>query len=134
MAFGDLKYGERSTGVRDFQAYLVRIGFKITVDGVFGPQTRAAVLAFQRQRGISADGIVGPQTMIEISKAIGEGWKTSTPIVASPATSPTATPSGTPADSTIQPSPRQPRVDMTGLILLVLLAVGVWFFGGNKSK
>jgi peptidoglycan hydrolase-like protein with peptidoglycan-binding domain len=34
----------------------------IAVDGVFGPQTRAATLDFQRDAGISVDGVVGPQT------------------------------------------------------------------------
>jgi murein DD-endopeptidase MepM/ murein hydrolase activator NlpD len=32
------------------------------VDGVRGPLTRAAILGFQRQRGLGVDGIAGPQT------------------------------------------------------------------------
>lgn len=31
-------------------------------DGEFGPQTKSAVLAFQRRNGLEADGIIGPQT------------------------------------------------------------------------
>ena len=34
-----------------------------TADGVEGPQTRAAVMAFQRANGLQVDGIVGPQTL-----------------------------------------------------------------------
>jgi peptidoglycan hydrolase-like protein with peptidoglycan-binding domain len=34
----------------------------ITVDGVFGPQTEAAVKSFQEGAGLVVDGIVGPQT------------------------------------------------------------------------
>jgi hypothetical protein len=34
----------------------------LKVDGIFGPATRAAVVAFQRQAGIAPDGIVGPLT------------------------------------------------------------------------
>jgi peptidoglycan hydrolase-like protein with peptidoglycan-binding domain len=34
----------------------------ISADGQFGPQTRAAVIAFQTSHHLSADGIVGPQT------------------------------------------------------------------------
>jgi cell wall-associated NlpC family hydrolase len=32
-------------------------------DGVFGPQTRRAVLAYQAAHGLEVDGIVGPQTL-----------------------------------------------------------------------
>jgi len=35
----------------------------ITSDGDYGPQTTAAVKAFQQQNGLTADGIFGPQTM-----------------------------------------------------------------------
>jgi peptidoglycan hydrolase-like protein with peptidoglycan-binding domain len=34
----------------------------VAVDGVFGPQTRAAVEVEQRAAGIAVDGVVGPQT------------------------------------------------------------------------
>ena len=34
----------------------------LQVDGIFGPNTRAAVLGFQQALGIAVDGIVGPVT------------------------------------------------------------------------
>ena len=34
----------------------------ISADGVFGPQTKAAVKSFQRAHGLTTDGIVGPAT------------------------------------------------------------------------
>ncbi len=58
-----LATGTRGSDVTRLQQTLKSAGFNPGgVDGVFGPKTRAAVLAFQRARGITVDGKVGPQT------------------------------------------------------------------------
>ena len=48
--------------VKDLQTALDRHGAKLTVDGIFGPLTEAAVKIFQKSHLIPADGIVGPLT------------------------------------------------------------------------
>lgn len=52
-----LRQGDQGADVADVQR---RLG--IPADGIFGPQTDAAVRAFQSAHGLSVDGIVGPQT------------------------------------------------------------------------
>jgi hypothetical protein len=52
-----LKMGDRGENVEKLQAAL-----QITVDGDFGPATKAAVIAFQKKNGLSADGVVGSAT------------------------------------------------------------------------
>lgn len=37
-------------------------------DGIFGKNTKAAVVAFQKKHGLIADGIAGPQTLAELNK------------------------------------------------------------------
>src|SRR5918999_4070870 len=52
-----LKVGSRGAEVKRVQRAL-----GIPVDGIFGPQTRKAVRAFQKRNDLAVDGIVGPQT------------------------------------------------------------------------
>jgi peptidoglycan hydrolase-like protein with peptidoglycan-binding domain len=51
------------------QVALKRIGlYNATVDGVRGPQTKSAIVSFQRRRGLAVDGVVGPQTRSAFGK------------------------------------------------------------------
>jgi hypothetical protein len=59
----NLGVGSSGQDVRALQQTLAAAGYNPgPVDGIFGPQTRAAVVAMQRDLGVAADGIVGPQT------------------------------------------------------------------------
>jgi len=58
-----LSVGSQGPDVRVVQSLLNRIGYSAgPVDGVFGSRTYQAVVAFQRNNGLTADGIVGPAT------------------------------------------------------------------------
>ena len=48
--------------VKEWQQRMAALGFKIDPDGVYGPQSKAACAAFQRDHGLTPDGIVGPRT------------------------------------------------------------------------
>lgn len=62
---------DQGTAVRDIQDRLVALGFDSAGDdrGCYGEQTREAVIAFQRARGLDADGIVGPDTWRSLYEA-----------------------------------------------------------------
>jgi len=58
-----LGVGNAGSAVTALQHAMVKCnGAKITVDGIFGPKTRDALIAMQRRLGISDDGVYGPQT------------------------------------------------------------------------
>jgi len=48
--------------VKSVQEALANAGFGVSVDGVFGPISDAAVKLFQKQKGLTIDGVVGPAT------------------------------------------------------------------------
>ncbi len=65
-----LQSGSRGALVRTLQETLNALGYQAgTVDGVFGPNTRAAVLSFQQAAKLDADGIVGPKTWAALDQA-----------------------------------------------------------------
>jgi len=63
-----LRLGSTGSNVRLMQQFLsdLRAPYPslpaITVDGIFGPNTQAAVIGFQRLFGLTPDGIIGPVT------------------------------------------------------------------------
>ena len=61
--------GHNGEHVKRLQTFLNTRGAGLDVDGDFGPATRAAVQAFQRDAGIDADGIVGPITLQKLKAA-----------------------------------------------------------------
>jgi peptidoglycan hydrolase-like protein with peptidoglycan-binding domain len=53
-----LRQGMSGHDVRVLQDYLSRVGFGTSIDGSFGPSTKANVIAFQRSVNMPADGVV----------------------------------------------------------------------------
>lgn len=56
-------FGDRGPEVIRLQTALNKKGAHLLVDGDFGRNTQAAVMAFQRDLGLIADGVVGPKTL-----------------------------------------------------------------------
>jgi len=73
-----LQLGSRGTNVRLMQGFLLELHAAypgipaIAVDGIFGPATQSAVIAFQNIFGLTPDGIIGPLTWNAIVKARNE--------------------------------------------------------------
>ncbi len=64
-----LKTGDSGAQVRAMQARLVELGYLKTADGVYGPATYNAVVAFQKKNGLTADGVAGVMTLNRLNSA-----------------------------------------------------------------
>jgi len=67
------RQGAKEHPVLTLQHLLRARGHSVAVDGIFGPETDAAVRAFQRERGLAVDGIVGPLTWSALIVTVRRG-------------------------------------------------------------
>ncbi len=111
-----LTVGSLGSEVTVLQRRLAAAGFSPgPVDGDFGPQTRAAVLQFQRAQGLAVDGKVGDQTWSSLFK---DGFSPARP----------------PAPGSVSPTPA-PRDGTLGNKMLALAQsqVGTLESGTNRG-
>lgn len=59
---GVMQVGSRGAGVKAVQQRLAARGWRITVDGTYGPGTAGVVASFQKDKRMRVDGITGPTT------------------------------------------------------------------------
>ena len=52
----------RGADVQTWQGRMHERGWKLTVDGVYGPRSSHVATSFQREKALAVDGIVGPRT------------------------------------------------------------------------
>ncbi|MBU3209757.1 peptidoglycan-binding protein [Clostridium algidicarnis] len=64
-----LKIGSKGSDVMKIQAVLKKIGYTTgSLDGIFGNDTKNAVIGFQQNNGLTADGIIGEETCKILNK------------------------------------------------------------------
>ena len=73
-----LKIGSEGQAVKELQTKLNKLGAKLAVDGDFGVNTRAAVVAFQKKYELDTDGIAGPLTLAKLDEVLTSGTKQTT--------------------------------------------------------
>lgn len=65
-----LRLGSRGKLVSNVQGLMKALGYLGTSsDGIYGAQTRTAMMRFQRANGITPDGVVGARTWMAIMRA-----------------------------------------------------------------
>lgn len=75
-----LKEDSKGPAVIRLQKQLKKLGFNPgKIDGDFGPATKAALIAFQRSRGLLADGIAGPRTLTALKLAKSDALPSALP-------------------------------------------------------
>ena len=105
------------------------MGAGLAVDGIAGPQTRAAIMDFQRREGLAADGIVGPLTTAALQAALAKqapgGYAPGAPAVP-------GTPAGgdwRPARWTLGPNANSPGVPLTPTLIAFVDRMAAFYPG-----
>ena len=57
-----LELDDRGTKVTEVQKMLDKLGYDISIDGVYGHRTKSTIKSFQLNNGLNVDGIVGDNT------------------------------------------------------------------------
>lgn len=70
VSYRNLQRGMRGPDVSALQRSLADAGLmdRSNIDGIFGPQTEAAVRRYQQARSLTVDGIVGPRTSSALAR------------------------------------------------------------------
>ena len=66
--YNQVSYGSQGSSVTELQKLLNNNGYNLTVDGIFGSNTQAAVKDYQQKNGLAVDGIVGTNTWGALTK------------------------------------------------------------------
>jgi hypothetical protein len=70
-AAGTMRTGDTGSAIKKLQQALGALGFDPgKADGLFGPLTKQAVVAFQQANGLATDGIVGTKTAGKINSGL----------------------------------------------------------------
>ena len=93
----ELSVGATGPWVETLQQELIRQGYSLEVDGIFGPATDAAVREFQAAHGLAVDGVVGPKTWAALA-GTSDASPDSTP--SEPTEDPTPPPTTSASDQT----------------------------------
>jgi peptidoglycan hydrolase-like protein with peptidoglycan-binding domain len=68
-----VRQGDRDHPVRTLQDLLRARSYTVVVDGVLGPETAAAVRAFQQEKKLAVDGIAGTRTWSALVVQVKKG-------------------------------------------------------------
>lgn len=73
VASASLQTGSQGSAVVSLQTYLKQLGYNPgPIDGLYGPQTRAAVIQFQQKQGLDANGKVGLATWLKLQRSLSQ--------------------------------------------------------------
>ena len=68
LSLNELREGNKGESVKWLQWQLNKNGANLTIDGIFGKQTKLAVILFQKDHNLIQDGIAGSRTITELSR------------------------------------------------------------------
>jgi peptidoglycan hydrolase-like protein with peptidoglycan-binding domain len=110
-----LREGMQGHDVRVLQGYLTTAGFPTTIDGDFGPATRANVVAFEQANGLApANGVVTYHDQFMLRRVVAQGGTTSTGTTGTTETTSQPTASSDPSATSSASTPGKATINPDG--------------------
>ena len=100
--------GFSQSWIKTQQEALNKLGADLDTDGLLGPKTRAAVIAYQKSMGLTQDGLPGPDTSKSLEKSVAN-QKPTTPSKPAP-----SKPSNKPSIKSLQAAVHADQDDLWG--------------------
>lgn len=73
------KKGDKGNQIAEIQKRLVKYGYELSIDGIFGNDTFNAIWDFQKRLELSLDGVIGPETLAKLNEEPTEKTKYTPP-------------------------------------------------------
>ena len=135
--------GSKNDDVRTLQTMLNLAGYVVSIDGIFGAETDAAVRVFQSRNGLVVDGIVGSNTWNALTAATQPGGiPTYIPNPVPKTPSVIITPSGpvpsskTPGDfntQVIYPTSKPTQASMGNMWLYIAIGAIIYYYSKQQE-
>jgi len=124
-----VKRGQQGTAVAALQTLLVRCGYILDEDGIFGAQTETVVKQLQSQRGLPSTGVADSRVWDEIGRLLKSGFVVQGTAEAIPARTTPKPISQAPVASALAPDS-----NTLWYVAAAALAIGAFLLFPKKAK
>jgi peptidoglycan hydrolase-like protein with peptidoglycan-binding domain len=123
-----LRQGMKGHDVRVLQSYLTIAGYPTTVDGQFGPMTKASTVSFEQANGLPANGVMNYKDSLVLRQTVAKAM-TSTASTSTPTAKATVN-----SDGTVTPPAGAPEIVQQVIAAANQIIDTPYIYGGGHAS